>query len=100
MKHRFWGRREQRVSHCPLLSHPFLAANEKDFSLSLEMTNAGKRHSRIESHLYEEFVKRPSTSFPWKEVARRDGGWLSQRDESQGRGAFSLVTPSHLCYNT
>ena len=29
-----------------------LAANEKDFSLSLEMTNAGKRHSRIESHLH------------------------------------------------
>ena len=77
-----------------------LAANEKDFSLSLEMTNAGKRHSRIESHLYEESVKRPSTSFQWKEVARRDGGWLSQRDESHGRGAFSLVTPSHLCYNT
>ncbi len=24
----------------------------------------------------------------------------SERDESHGRGAFSLVTPSHLCYNT
>ena len=23
-----------------------------------------------------------------------------ERDESRGRGAFSLVTPSHLCYNT
>ena len=23
-----------------------------------------------------------------------------ERDESHGRGAFSLVTPSHLCYNT
>ena len=100
MKHRFWGRREQRVSHCPLLSHPFLAANEKDFSLSLEMTNAGKRHFRIESHLYGESVRRHSPSFPWKEVPQRGGGWLSQRDESHGRGAFSLVTPSHLCYNT
>ena len=73
MKHRFSGRREQGVSHCPLLSHPFLAANEKDFSLSLEMTNAGKRHSRIESHLYEESVKRPSSSFQWTEVGSRNG---------------------------
>ncbi len=75
MKHRFWGRREQRVSHCPLLSHPFLAANEKDFSLSLEMTNAGKRYSRIVSHLHEESVRRHSPSFLWKEVVRRGGGW-------------------------
>ncbi len=52
-----------------------LAANEKDFSLSLEMTNAGKRHSRIESHLYEESVNRYSPSFPWKEVPQRGGGW-------------------------
>ena len=75
MKHRFSGRREQGVSHCPLLSHPFLAANEKDFSLSLEMTNAGKRHFRIESHLHVELVERHSPSFLWKEVPRRGGGW-------------------------
>ena len=100
MKHRFFGGREQRVSHCPLLSHSFLTANEKDFSLSLEMTNAGKRYSRIESLLHEESVKRHSPSFPWKEVPQRGGGWLSRWDESRGRGAFSLVTPSHLCYNT
>ena len=97
----FWGGAGSTVFPACRSSHILcLAANEKDFSLSLEMTNAGKRHSRIESHLYEESVKRPSTSFQWKEVARRDGGWLSQRDESHGRGAFSLVTPSHLCYNT
>ena len=100
MKHRFGGRREQGASRLPFLSQPLPSRERKDFSLSLEMTNAGKRHSRIESHLYEESVKRPSTSFQWTEVARRDGGWLSQRDESHGRGAFSLVTPSHLCYNT
>ena len=75
MKHRSSGAQGAEVSHCPLLSHSFLTANEKDFSLSLEMTNAGKRHSRIESHLYEESVKRHSPSFQWKEVARRDGGW-------------------------
>ena len=29
---------EYRVSHFPMLSRFFLTANEKDFSLSLEMT--------------------------------------------------------------
>ena len=53
----------------------FLAANEKDVSLSLEMTNAGKWYSRIVSHLHEESVRRHSPSFPWKEVPRRGGGW-------------------------
>ena len=73
MKHRFGGRRE--LPACRSSHILCLPPNEKDFSLSLEMTKAGKRHSRIESHLYEEFVKRPSTSFQWKEVARRGGGW-------------------------
>ena len=76
MKHRFWGGAGSTVFPACRSSHILcLAANEKDFSLSLEMTNAGKRHSRIESHLDEESVKRPSISFPWKEVPRRGGGW-------------------------
>ena len=32
---------EYRVSHFPMLSRFFLTANEKDFSLSLEMTMRG-----------------------------------------------------------
>ena len=75
MKHRSSGAQGAEVSHCPLLSHSFLTANEKDVSLSLEMTNAGKRYSRIESLLHEELVKRHSPSFPWKEVPQRGGGW-------------------------
>ena len=33
---------EYRVSHFPMLSRFFLTANEKDFSLALEMTVRGK----------------------------------------------------------
>ena len=76
MKHRSSG--AQGVRCFPLadpLTYFALTANEKDFSLSLEMTNARKRHSRIESHLYEESVKRSSPSFPWKEVPQRGRGW-------------------------
>ena len=40
---------EYRVSRFPMLSRFFLTANEKDFSLSLEMTVRGKRYSRIAS---------------------------------------------------
>ena len=40
---------EYRVSHFPMLSRFFLTANEKDFSLALEMTVWGKRYSRIAS---------------------------------------------------
>ena len=42
---------EYRVSHFPMLSRFFLTANEKDFSLALEMTVRGKRYSRIASFL-------------------------------------------------
>ena len=40
---------EYRVSHFPMLSRFFLTANEKDFSLSLEMTVLVKRYYRIAS---------------------------------------------------
>ena len=62
------------------------------FSLAVPLTSfAFPRTKKIssESHLYEEFVRRPEGA----EVG-------IERDESHGRGAFSLVTPSHLCYNT
>ena len=46
----------------PRFPHNFcLTANEKDFSLPLEMTMQERRHS---------------PSFLWKEVARSAGGWL------------------------
>ena len=95
MKHRSSG--AQGVRCFPLadpLTYFALTANEKDFSLSLEMTNAGKRHSRIESHLHEESVKRHSPSFPWKEVPQRGGGWhRSGMKVMCGEEAFSYRHP-------
>ena len=96
MKHRSSG--AQGVRCFPLadpLTYFALTANEKDFSLSLEMTNAGKLYFRIESHLYGESVRRHSPSFPWKEVPQRGGGWLSQRTEScAGERHSRIVIPS------
>ena len=40
---------EYRVSHFPMLSRFFLTANEKDFSLALEMTRV-RRSSLIIFH--------------------------------------------------
>ena len=95
MKHRFWG--AQGAGCFPLavpLTSFALTANEKDFSLSLEMTNAGKRQFRIESHLYGESVKRHSPSFPWKEVPQRGGGWhRSGMKVMCGEEAFSYRHP-------
>ena len=54
-----------------------LTANEKDFSLSLEMTNVGERYSRIVSLLQGKSVRRYSPPFLWKEVLRRSGDWLT-----------------------
>ena len=66
----------------PVIRHPrlfFLTANEKDFSLSLEMT------------MREGGTLPPS---PWKEVPRRGGGWLPKRDEKEWGGPFRIVIPS------
>ena len=58
----------------------FLTANEKDFSLSLEMT------------MREGGTLPPS---PWKEAVRRGGGSLSPRDERECETALSrIVIPS------
>ena len=74
---------EYRVSRFPMLSRFFLTANEKDFSLSLEMTVRGKRYSRIASFPREKGFGTgcDSPSFLWKEVPRRGGGWLTQRNK-------------------
>ena len=64
----------------PRFPHNFcLTANEKDFSLSLEMTIWGKRHSRIVSLLRGKSVRRHSPPFLWKEG-------VSSRASSLGRG--------------
>ena len=73
----------QRVSRFPMPSRFLLTANEKDFSLSLEMT---VRESAILapllSHTGKALVQgHGSPSFLWKEVPRRGGGWLTQRNE-------------------
>ena len=70
--------KEHGASRFPLSSYFCLTANEKDFSHSLEMTirGGGGRHS---------------TSFLWKEVPRRGGGWLPQRGERKCEGSGVLV---------
>ena len=74
----------------PRFPHNFcLTANEKDFSLPLEMTMQERRHS---------------PSFLWKEVARSAGGWLHSlfpsanplpfgHPPSTGRGVDGLLIP-------
>ena len=54
---------EYGVSRFPLFSRFFLTANEKDFSLSLEMTIWGKWHSRIASLLTLEGFAIGKTAF-------------------------------------
>ena len=73
--------KEHCVSRFPLPSYFCLTANEKDFSHSLEMTirGGGGRHS---------------TSFRWKEVPRRGGGWLPKRDERECEIVRLLVSSS------
>ena len=54
------------VSRSPLPSQSLLTANEKDFSLSLEMTMRGKGFA----------IGKAAFSFLRKEVPRRGGGWM------------------------
>ncbi len=85
----FWGGAGSTVLLACRSSHILcLPTNEKDFSLSLEMMNAGKRYSRIESLLHEESVKRHSPSFPWKEVPQRGGGWYRSGMKVMGEERF------------
>ena len=59
----------KHVSRSPLPSQSLLTANEKDFSLALEMTIRGKGFA----------IGKAAFSFLWKEVPRRGGGWLTIR---------------------
>ena len=62
MKHVIPNHMKHTVFPVPRFPHNFcLTANEKDFSLPLEMTMQERLHS---------------PSFLWKEVARSAGGWL------------------------
>ena len=87
---------EYGVSHFPMLSRFFLTANEKDFSLSLEMTvrESGILAS-LPSHTGKNLVRGcGSPSFLWKEVPRRGGGWLTQRNKKEWvRSIFSYRPP-------
>ena len=81
---------EYRVSRFPMPSRFLLTANEKDFSLALEMTG---RESGIlaslPSHAGKALVRgHSSPSFLWKEVPRRGGGWLTLRNKKEGACAF------------
>ena len=62
------------VSRFPMPFRFLWTANEKDFSLSLEMTVWGK--ALAQGH--------GSPSFLWNEVPQRGGGWLTQRNENDG----------------
>ena len=72
------------------------SANEKDFSLALEMT---VRESGILASLSFSRGKalvqgHDSPSFLWKEVPRRGGGWLTKRNKKQwGRSIFLYRHP-------
>ena len=57
---------EYRVSRFPMPSRFLLTANEKDFSLALEMAV----RAAMQGH--------GSPSFLWKEVPRRGGGWMGK----------------------
>ena len=83
MKHRAPSRMKHGVSRYPPFSLFGLTANEKDFSLSLEMT---VRESGIlaplPSHTGKALMRgHSSPSFLWKEVPRRGGAWLTQRNK-------------------
>ena len=87
---------EYRVSRFPMPSRFLLTANEKDFSLALEMT---VRESGIlaplPSHAGQALMQgHGSPSFLWKEVPRRGGGWLTQRNKKEWvRRIFSYRHP-------
>ena len=85
MKHRSFGALGVRCFPFPVVPYTFLTANEKDFSLSLEMTNAGGVVFSL---------------LPMEGGAPKGRRLASSGVDCHGREAFSLVTPSHLCYNT
>ena len=89
---------EYGASRFPMFSHFFLTANEKDFSLALEMTvwESGILAS-FPSHAGKALVRgHGSPSFLWKEVPRRGGGWLTQRNKKElVRSIFSCRSPKH-----
>ena len=75
---------EYGASRFPMLSRFFLTANEKDFSLALEMTvwgsDAGTRLSLL----------------PMEGGAPKGGGWLTQRNKKEWRRSiFSYHLPKH-----
>ena len=65
MKHRASKSLGVRCFPCPLSSHCLPNRKRKRFLASARNDDAGRRHT---------------PSFPWKEVPRRGGGWLSKRD--------------------
>ena len=90
---RFAGSMVFPAFRCPRIL--CLAANEKDFSHSLEMTNAGRRYSRIIAFFMRSPWRRHSPSFPWKEVPRRGGGWNRRGMKGNMSKAVSrIVIPS------
>ena len=89
---------EYRVSRFPMLSRFFLTANEKDFSLSLEMTvwESGILAS-LPSHAGKALARGcGSPSFLGKEVPRRGGGWLTQRNKKEWIRALMDVRAAAL----
>ena len=74
----------------------YFTANEKDFSLSLEMTVRGSGILFL-PHAGNALVQgHGSTSFLWKEVPQRGGGWLTQRNKKEWvRSIFSYRHPEH-----
>ena len=92
MKHRIPQCSEKTVFPFPFTRIHRLTANEKDFSLTLEMT---VRESGILALLPSPCRRAlvrgyGSPSFLWKEVPRRGGDWLTQRNKKEWvRNIFS-----------
>ena len=72
------------------------SANEKDFSLALEMTVRGSGIlASFPTPRGKALMRRHrSPSFLWKEVPRRGGGWLTERNKKECvRSIFSYRLP-------
>ena len=79
-------------------THTPFHRKRKRFLACARNDGTGKRYSRTKAFPRGKALVRGhgSPSFLWKEVLRRGGGWLSQRNKKEwGRGILSYRLPKH-----